>query len=105
VGLERKLKGEVKMADRMTVRYDELELFKEFLLYRGFELEEPKGEYEVLRARYKGKKGNKKQIYKKTHIPLILFRRDRGCHFTLNKPYDDGLDRSFIDWKCENKKY
>lgn len=92
------------MADRMAVRYDELELFKEFLLYRGFEFEEPKGKYEVLRARYKGKKGNKKQVYKTTHIPLILFHRERGCHFTINRPYDINLPMSYHNWKTIERK-
>ena len=92
------------MADRGSVRYDELELFKEFLLYRGFEFEETNGKYEVLRARYKGKKGNKKQVYKTARNPLIVYHRERGCHFTINKPYDVNLPMSYCNWKFENNK-
>ena len=91
------------MANRIGVMYDELEIFKEFLTEKGFEFEETKGKYEVLRARYKGEvKGNNRQkVWKKSHKPLIMFRRDRGLGFTLQQPFDDNIIFSFWNWKKE----
>lgn len=85
------------MATRTAVMHGELELFKEYLIGKGFELQEPISKYEVLRARYKGKK--KSQKWANCKHPLILFDRDnRGCGYTLQNYYES-LEMSFYIWK------
>lgn len=74
------------MANRTTIKHGELEIFKEYLIQKDFEIEPIKAKYEVLRARYKGKKSNSK--YKSQKTPLILYDRERGCGYTLQRPYE-----------------
>lgn len=74
------------MANRTYIQHGTLDLFKEFIVSKGFVLEEPKGKYEVLRARYVGKP-NKKILYKSQKTPLIIFDRERGCGYTIQNQY------------------
>lgn len=88
------------MADRRIIKYEEYYLFRDFLLSTGkFKLEEPKGKWEALRARYIGKI-NKKIVYKSQKAPLMLFYRDRGCGFTIQNFYQDsGLFDQYKEYK------
>ena len=88
------------MADRTTIKYEEYYLFRDFLLSTGkFELEEPKGRWEALRARYIGKP-DKKIKYKSQKAPLMLFYRDRGCGFTIQSYYQfSGLFKQYKEYR------
>lgn len=88
------------MADRTTIKYEEYYLFKDFLLSTGkFQLEETKGEWEALRARYIGKP-DKRIKYKSQKAPLMLFYRDRGCAFTIQGYYQfSGLFDQYREYK------
>ena len=52
------------MANRHILRVTKLDEFKTYLLSKGYSIEEPKGNYEVLRASKRGRK-----------YPLIVYRR------------------------------
>lgn len=56
-----------EMKNRMTVRHGMLPDLREYLIRSGWKLEEPKGEYEVLRARKKG-----------YPVPLMIWDRSTG---------------------------
>lgn len=88
------------MANRTLIKYEEYYLFRDFLLSTGkFALEEPKGKWEALRARYIGKP-NKHIVYKSQKEPLMLFYRDRGCGFTIQTCYQfSGLFDQYREYK------
>ena len=67
------------MANRHMLHISKLEDFKEWLLKDGWEIEEPKGIYEVLRARKAGR-SNPLIVYRKADSKehLSLMDRDRG---------------------------
>lgn len=67
------------MANRHTLHISKLDDFKEWLVKDGWEIEDPKGIYEVLRARKPGRK-NPIIVYKKldTKEHLSLMDRDIG---------------------------
>lgn len=67
------------MANRNTLHISKLDAFKEWLVKDGWELEEPKGRYEVLRARMPGRK-NPLLVYEKLDAKehLSLLDRDTG---------------------------
>ena len=67
------------MANRHTLHISKLEDFKKWLVKDGWEIEEPKGIYEVLRARKAGKK-NPLIVYTKADAKehLSLMDRDSG---------------------------
>lgn len=73
------------MADRCTLHKDKLEAFKEWLAKDGWTLQEPKGIYEVLRARKPDRKN-----------PLIIYARaDAKMHLSIaDKDY--GVFKAFI---------
>lgn len=78
------------MANRSTLHVDRLEDFKAWLVEDGWDLEDPKGDYEVLRAR----KPDRKR-------PLILWRRlsNSGGGELTHLTYDDrdsGVIRAFL---------
>lgn len=78
------------MKDRSTLAVSQLEKFKAFLLSKGYEIEENKGSYEVLRARKSGKK-----------YPVIVYKRLATNHGTELKHLtvlarDMALVREFI---------
>lgn len=62
------------MKNRMTVRHGMLTDLKVYLVNSGWKLEEPVGEYEVLRARKPG--------YPR---PLLLHDRERGCGYSIDE--------------------
>ena len=86
--------------DRTSIRYEEYYLFRDFLISTGkFEIEETKGKYEALRARYIGKP-NKRIKYKSQKSPLILYFRDKGCGFTIQNYYaGSGLFQQYTEYK------
>ena len=67
------------MANRHTLHISKLEDFKEWLVKDGWEIEEPKGIYEVLRARKQGRQ-NPLIIYTKADAKehLSIMDRDSG---------------------------
>lgn len=63
------------MKNRTTVKHGMLEDLKEYLIQSGWTLEEPKGEYEVLRARKSG--------YPR---PLLVHNRSTGgCGYSVDE--------------------
>lgn len=73
------------MANRHTLHINKLEDFKEWLVKDGWEIEEPKGNYEVLRARKAGRKN-----------PLIVYTKaDAKEHLSL-MDRDGGVVRAFL---------
>lgn len=63
------------MKNRTTVKHGMLEDLKEYLVRSGWTLEEPKGEYEVLRAR--------KKDYPR---PLLIHDRSTGgCGYSIDE--------------------
>lgn len=63
------------MKNRTTVKHGMLEDLKEYLIQSGWTLEEPKGEYEVLRARKSG--------YPR---PLLVHNRSTGgCGYSIDE--------------------
>lgn len=63
------------MKNRTTVKHGMLEDLKEYLIQSGWTLEEPKGEYEVLRARKNG--------YPR---PLLIHNRSTGgCGYSIDE--------------------
>lgn len=67
------------MADRRTLHISKLEDFKEWLIKDGWDIEEPKGTWEVLRARKVGRK-NPLIVYTKMDAKehLSVMDRDSG---------------------------
>lgn len=67
------------LANRHTLHINKLDTFREWLVKAGWEIEEPKGCYEVLRARKPGRK-NPLIVYKKAEAKehLSLLDRDTG---------------------------
>ena len=73
------------MANRNTLHINKLEVFKEWLIKEGWEIESTKGMFEVLRARNKVRKR-----------PLIVYRSFNGKeHFSVDDR-DMGVVRAFI---------
>ena len=69
VGIGRKISlcaEKVKMANRHILAVNKLDDFKEWLVSDGWQIQEPKGYYEALRATKEGKK----------HPMIIYFRHD-----------------------------
>lgn len=63
------------MKNRTTVKHGMLDDLKEYLIQSGWTLEEPKGEYEVLRARKSG--------YPR---PLLVHNRSTGgCGYSVDE--------------------
>lgn len=63
------------MKNRITVKHGMLEDLKEYLTRNGWTLEEPKGKYEVLRAR--------KKDYPR---PLLIYDRSAGgCGYSIDE--------------------
>lgn len=67
------------MANRHTLHISKLEDFKKWLVKDGWEIEEPKGNYEVLRARKYGRQ-NPLIVYAKADVKehLSVMDRDSG---------------------------
>lgn len=62
------------MANRNTLSVNQMEKFKAYLVADGWELQEPKGDYEVLRATKEGRK----------HPLIVYFRHSNSLvHYTV----------------------
>ena len=73
------------MANRHTLHISKLEDFKEWLVKDGWEIEEPKGIWEVLKARKSGRQN-----------PLIVYRKaDAEEHLSI-KERDSGVVGAFL---------
>ena len=75
------------MADRRTLHRNHIDRFKEWLINDGWNIEQPKGTWEVLRARKDGRKD-----------PLIVYDRIDGEHLSvLDRDY--GVIAAFLRGK------
>lgn len=75
------------MANRCLLAKNKLEDFKQWLISKGWQIQEPKGEYEVLRA-------VNKEVRKK---PLIIFTKiDAKLHYSIQDS-DTSIVREFLD--------
>lgn len=78
------------MKNRTTVRHGMLADLKQYLIQSGWKLEEPKGEYEVLRARKPG--------YPR---PLLIHdRTSGGCGYSI----DERDKKVYQGWKRSRRK-
>ena len=81
------------MANRNTLAVNQVEKFKEYLVAEGWQIHEPKGDYEVLRATKEGRK-----------YPLIVYKRfdtnggKELVHYTV-LDRDMGAVRAFLKKK------
>lgn len=73
------------MADRRTLHINKLEDFKKWLVNDGWRIEEPKGIYEVLRARKPGRK----------HL-LLIYKKDSAKEHLSYLDRDEGVIRAFL---------
>ena len=75
------------MPDRGLLARGMLGDFKQWLVEHGWTIEPPEtlAEYQVLRARRKGRKR-----------PLIVWTRNRGLHYSIEWK-DHGVVRAFVD--------
>lgn len=80
------------MANRSLLHKKKLEPFKNWLLANGWKLEEPKGEYEVLRARY-SEKQEPLIIYEKLDAKEHLTVMDKDFNIVRAFLYESGLRR------------
>lgn len=84
------------MANRHTLSVDSIDHFKKWLISDGWQTQEPKGYYEVLRATKEGKKH-----------PLVVYKRHDTnggkelVHFTV-ADRDMGVVRAFLKTKRED---
>lgn len=78
------------MKNRMTVKHGMLTDLKQYLVQSGWKLEEPKGEFEVLRARKPG--------YPR---PLLIHNRTTGgCGYSI----DERDKKVYQGWKRSRRK-
>lgn len=73
------------MADRRTLHINKLEDFKKWLVKDGWRIEEPKGIYEVLRARKPGRQ----------HL-LLIYKKDSAKEHLSFMDRDAGVIRAFL---------
>ena len=62
------------MKNHIVVLHPMLEDLKTYLKQSGWNFEEPKGKYEVLRARLPGRS-----------TPLLIHNRERGCGYSIDE--------------------
>jgi hypothetical protein len=80
----------IAVKNRTTVQHGTLDDLKEYLSSSGWTLEDPKGQYEVLRARTSG--------YPR---PLIVYNRaENGCGYSI----DERDARVYAGWKRNRAK-
>jgi hypothetical protein len=85
------------MANRHTLSVTKIDCFKDYLEFDGWNIQEPKGYYEVLRATKDGRK----------HPLIVYFRHNnsRGgnlSHYTV-ADRDMGVVRAFLKKKYESE--
>ena len=78
------------MANRNTLSVNKVEKFKAYLVADGWQIQEPKGDYEVLRATKKSRK----------HPLIVYYRHDTSggkelVHYTV-LDRDEGVVRAFL---------
>ena len=73
------------MANRHTLHISKLEDFKEWLVKDGWEIEEPKGIWEVLRARKSGRQN-----------PLMVYRKEDAKEHLSIMDRDSGVVGAFL---------
>lgn len=78
------------MANRNTLHINHVEKFKEWLKQDGWEIWDPKGPYEVLRAKKPGKKH-----------PLIVYKKDGAKEHLSVSGTNMGVVAAFL----KDKKY
>lgn len=78
------------MANRALLHVDKLPEFRAWLTDRGYELEDPKGTYEVLRVRYPG------------YPPVIFYQRDRATVHITTYGHGEKLAWAFIRERRRN---
>lgn len=93
------------MADRSRLHISKLEDFKEWLVKDGWEIEEPKGVWEVLRARRAGRK-NPLIIYTKADVKEHLSVMDRdsgviGAYLKDCKKTKTNADSKTTEWMAQ----
>jgi len=71
------------MAERCLLHFNKLDLFKEFLTTKGYEIQDTKGIYEVLRA-------------KKNKNTIIVFKKDEAKEHFSTQSKDYYLVKDFI---------
>lgn len=71
------------MAERCLLHKNKLDLFKWWLSSKGYEIQQPKGTYEVLRA-------------KKDKNTIIIFQKDKAKEHLTVQQKDYSLIRQFI---------
>lgn len=79
------------MATRNLLHQSRLEAFREWLVKDGWQIHDPTGIYEVLRA----KKGGRW---------LILYRKDSATEHYSVRDVDCSIVRHFLRWRKENGK-
>lgn len=77
------------MKNRITVRHGLLTDLANWLIENGWTIQEPKGEYEVLRAC--------KQGYVR---PLLIYDRDKGCGYSI----DERDEKVYRKWQNDRNK-
>ncbi len=81
------------MANRHTLSVTSIDCFKDWLVADGWEIQEPKGFYEVLRATKEGRK----------HPLIVYFRyKTNLVHYTV-ADRDMGAVRAFLKKKHESE--
>ena len=78
------------MKNRMTVRHGMLDDLAAYLKQSGWKLEEPVGQYEVLRAR---RPGHPRPL-------LVHDRKERGCGYSI----DERDIKVYQGWKRNRRK-
>lgn len=73
------------MANRHTLHISKLDSFREWLVKDGWEIEDPKGIYEVLRARKAGRQN-----------PLIVYRKADAKEYLSFMDRDSGVVGAFL---------
>ena len=90
------------MKNRRALKHGMLPDFKEYLERTGWKLEEPKGKYEVLRAR--------KEDYPR---PILVHDRERGCGYSVDereldiyKQYSKDRERRGLEgyWETQEER-
>lgn len=86
------------MANRNTLAVTKLDDFKDWLVLDGWQIQEPNGDYEVLRATKEGRK----------HPLIVYYRHDTNggkalVHYTL-LDRDVGVARAYLKKKYTEEK-
>ena len=89
------------MADRSRLHINKLDDFKEWLIKDGWDIEEPKGTWEVLRARKSGRK-NPLIVYTKIDAKEHLSVMDRDSGVIGEFLRDSKKPKTNFDYCCQS---